>query len=126
MVTANEVFSNNSARWIYTVERAEITSPHVDQPVASIITGSSARTVSAINLGEMSNLTEPAANVAWYINGKNLHATDWPSGILPRPIGGGGTDNTHKRNEYVWLWTTKMGGSALFVFNVPTNIDGGC
>ena len=74
----------------------------------------------AINLAEIDNDSSYAAGVA-------LGGTDYPAGFDVKPIGGGGTDATHRTDVVVPLFQiTDINGTTKYVFSLQNSHDGTC
>jgi hypothetical protein len=79
----------------------------------------------ALNIKELLHVVEPASGVAWYIApGINAHGTAYQqTGVEPRPIGGGGDDNTFKQAVVCEAW---RGDDGQVWIDVPMPHDGEC
>ena len=77
----------------------------------------------AYNIAEINHVAEPADSIAWYVTGVDMHATSiLTSTLYPRPVGGGGTSNSHKQDQVVPAWI--IDGRVWFDWPMP--IDGEC
>lgn len=62
-----------------------------------------------------------------YVWGVDVSNADYPDGYLPRPIGGGGTANTHRTSPVVELTRrAKSDGTRFYTFQLMGSHDGEC
>ncbi len=119
-IAGHSLISGHDARWFYTCQPVQLTA-------SSGYTDTGAAAVTAINLLELSHVAEPDAGTAWYVWGVDAHGSAYPDAFAPRPVGGGGTDGTHKIDVVVEVTPrTASDGSTVYTFEAMGSHDGDC
>jgi len=122
-ITGNLELAPN--RWKYAWQ--EVT---MNGDVAVVLAGARSGTTSGVitetDLGYAVNLAE-IGHTATYAWGVDVTATDYPARFAPKPVGGGGTDDTHK---YVvvteMIWMADDNGVQRLYFYATGSHDGEC
>jgi len=79
----------------------------------------------AYNMVELAHVPETIPSDPWYVWGVDIHAL--PDTMEPRPVGGGGVDDTHKVNVPVRIYTVAdYDGNEVNIFWAIGSIDGSC
>lgn len=66
-------------------------------------------------------------HTATYAWGVDVTGADYPAGMAPRPVGGGGAANTHRYNVVVRMRRViDVSGVAKYQFSAPGSHDGTC
>lgn len=105
-------------RWVYAWVEVQR-----DGDGVSVVSGGRSGTTGtngAINILEINH-----ADVVW---GVDLTGSNYPLGFRPRPIGGGGSDNTHKQDIIVEMIEAGADGSGVprYTFEAIGSHDGSC
>lgn len=129
-LTGNIVISTG-VRWLYTFTEVAATPTFATGGVltgVSFATFTGARTGRAANLAEWGNNTEGTGAAPWYLNDVNAHGDDYPAGFQLMPIGGGGTDQTHKIDRVVRIYQASdvSTGTPWYYFDRQNQHDGTC
>lgn len=144
VITGNAAMTGHTARWWYAW--TEIMSWTAVLPSSGTAgtyvttggrTGTAIATPSGSDLGgafswrEFAHVANPGSTTPWYVGGiqanSNATTTDYPSTFAPRPVDGGGADNTHRQNVIVRLRPYDFGGVTRHGFDGPiTMSDGAC
>lgn len=105
-------------RWKYAWDEAEFSGD-----TATVKSGGRSGTTTtdyAVNMAEMFH----TGTYSW---GVDITSSDYPTGSRPRPIGGGGTANTHRYNVVVWMeQRTDVNGDVRYYFHASGSHDGAC
>jgi hypothetical protein len=116
--------SGSGAQWLYTA--AEVT---LSESTVASVTGGLSLTSTLRNLAEALNTDTISGTSAWYVGGVQANpafaGAVYPTGFAPRPVGGGGTSNTHRRDQLVRVEESIM-HPGTFMFSHPISHDGGC
>ena len=137
LITGSAAITGHTARWVYTVHRISfegVTPPNPDnvpgfKKVQTVLPGggsTDAPPVLAFNAVELSHAAEPAAEEPWYVWGVDAHGDDYPAGFSPKPIGGGGTTNTHKVDTPVRIYVGTHSDIDYYYFYEVGSHDGTC
>ena len=129
-VTGNALRAGHEARWAYAHHPIKFTDDTATETTKRDEDDPRAGTTSAgyaINLYELAHIAEPGAGVPWYVWGVDVHGTDYPANTAPRPVGGGGTDGTHKVDVPVLMHIAEdPDGNAIKWFAAMGSHDGTC
>lgn len=115
-ITGNASLATNRWKYAWTEVRLD------GDDVVDVTNGRSGTTETdyAINLAEIQH----TSTYAW---GVDITADDYPDGFAPRPVGGGGADDTHKTDEVVEIHQrTDANGDRKYYFRAIGSHDGSC
>ena len=118
-ITGNAAISGADYRWKYAWTEVEIDG----DDVSDVADGRSGTTGAdyAINLEEINH----TSTYAW---GVDVTADDYPGGFAPRPVGGGGSDDTHRYDRIVEMVprVNTATGDIKYTFRAFGGHDGAC
>ena len=110
--------AGQDAQWQYIGQQADPETLAVEDFTGFIV---------ADNVVEYAHTTAPAGSEPWYVWGVDVNGASYPAGFQPCPVGGGGTDQTHKTDFYAWCRVaTKADGTLLYQFSAMGSHDGTC
>lgn len=122
-LAGNTLQTGHAARWDYPFAEMQLTSTGYQ-----LLPGG--RTGTAVNLAELAHTAEPAHDQPWYVWGVQCHRDyggSYPAGFAPRPVGGGGTDGTHKVDQVVWITVmSDVDRGTVYIFERTGSHDGTC
>jgi len=122
VITGSAAFSPGQAfRWKYAWSEAEFKSDSID------VMGTPSHYRSGTTSQDyLLNMYE-VFNNAQYQAGVDVQGDDYPDGFALRPIGGAGTDNTHKYDVPVWIYeVVNTVGAVQYWFDKVNSHDGTC
>lgn len=124
-ITGVAAMAGRTTRWIYDIELVNIiVTASSGTPTAITIetTTDPATTGKAINLAEIANDDD---GIAFAVN---TAGASYPNNFAPRPISGGGTDNTHQQDVIIEITgkVTASDGSTIYLFDRQGTHDGTC
>jgi hypothetical protein len=124
-ITGNTALGSTNARWTYSGTEVQL---DTSNSYAAVSGGLSLTGI--LNLSEL-NIIAKSGTTAWYVGGVQANSTTtssaYPTGFAPRPVGGGGTSATHKRDVIVAvteIWDSA--GTATYVIERNLTHDGTC
>lgn len=120
MIYANTLVTGWVKRWEYSVVQVYVDAAGTIQTVTDGFNGL------GYNMREFAHTPPEAPEYVWDV--KVLGSASYPAGFAGRPIGGGGTDDTHKRNTIVWGQLRRIEDldETVFLFDAMGSHDGTC